>query len=64
MLFKVPEQEAESDEDKQKKDCEYVENLLKVMKVNNDEDNTNGGGLAPKKVYRLGKFDRSKTYRT
>ena len=62
MLFKVPEQEAESAEEKQKKDCEYVENLLKVMKVNNDEDNTNGGGLAPKKVYRLGKFDRSKTY--
>ena len=57
MLFRVPESKAVSTDDQKKEDRQYVEDLLKVIKVNDEEDRDN---LRPKKVYRLGKLDKNR----
>ena len=58
VLFRVPESTAETDDDKKKEDKQFVTDLLKAIKVNDDDES--GGRLCPKNIFRLGKFDRNR----
>ena len=60
VLFRVPESTAENAEDQKKDDQEFVKNLLKTIKVNDEDDDASGGGLCPKSIYRLGKLDKKR----
>ena len=62
ILFRVPESNAETQEDKQKDDEEFVKGLLKAIKVNDDEPTA--GSMCPKKVYRLGKLGATRNPNT
>ena len=56
VLFRVTEPEGDTPEERQLEDEKFINDLLVTLKVNEPENKT----VDPKKVYRLGKYDKNK----